>query len=198
MVVRMVAVVIAHSLLKQGHTIDVRLVDRSAMLHDICKIDAIRNGGDHALMGEMFLMECGYTDVADIVGQHVRLKSLDLNEAMVVNYADKRVKHDKVVSLPERFVDLMNRYGTDEVRQNRILGHYLDVVKIEKIVMSSCSIDESMLDNLNLIPGDYPFYGGEGLLRDHRPVESQDKDIDFERINQDQPVLVDKGNLFRR
>jgi len=192
MVVRKVAVVIAGALRMQGHDVDIRLVDRAAILHDICKIDSIRKGGDHALMGERLLIECGYPVVADVIGQHVRLKSLQLNEAMIVNYADKRVKHDKVVSLSERFVDLMNRYGTDDARQERILNHYHDIVTVEGIIMSSCNIDDRWLDNLNLIPGYYPFNSGECLLRNHCPVESQDKDIDLERIYENKPVLVDK------
>lgn len=192
MAVRKVAVVIACLLKTKSHAIDVRLVDRAAMLHDICKIDSIRNGGDHALMGERLLNEFGYPVVADVIGQHVRLKSLQLNEAMIVNYADKRVKHDRVVSLSERFIDLMNRYGTDDARQERILQHYRDIVKVEDIILSSCNIDDLWLDNLNLIPGDYPFYCGERLLRENSTVENHNKDIDLERVYQDEPVLIDE------
>ncbi|HOO45639.1 MAG TPA: HDIG domain-containing protein [Deltaproteobacteria bacterium] len=192
MAVRKVAVAVACLLKAKGHAIDVRLVDRAAMLHDICKIDSIRNGGDHALMGEHLLRECGYPMVADVVGQHVRLKSFQLNEAMVVNYADKRVKHDRIVSLSERFIDLMNRYGTDDARQERILKHYLDVVEIEHSIMSSCDIDDRWLENLDLIPGDYPLYCCECLLRENSTVENHDEDIDLEGVYQDEPVLVDK------
>jgi hypothetical protein len=34
-----------------------------------------------------------------------------VSEEEVVNYADKRVQHDRIVSLKERFVDLKERYG---------------------------------------------------------------------------------------
>jgi len=34
-----------------------------------------------------------------------------VTEEEVVNYADKRVQHDRIVSLEERFSDLKDRYG---------------------------------------------------------------------------------------
>ena len=172
------------------------LVDRSAILHDICKIDSIRSGGDHALMGEQLLTENGYSEVAGVVGQHVRLRSMQVNEAMVVNYADKRVMHDTIVSLPKRFVDLMDRYGTDENRQHRILSHYNDTLRMQDIIVASSDIDPAWLGNLNLIPRDYPLYCGDRFLREHSPVEQQDENIDFERVEQDQTVLVDERNLL--
>jgi uncharacterized protein len=172
------------------------LVDRAAILHDICKIDAIKAGGDHALMGRQLLEENGYPGVADVIGQHVRLESMQVNEALVVNYADKRVMHDMIVSLSKRFVDLMERYGTDESRQERILRHYHDTLRIEDLIVSSSDIDPAWLDNLNLIPRDYPLYCGDRLLREHRPVEQQGENIDLERIEQDQPVLVDERDLL--
>lgn len=182
LIVRRVAIMIAYSLKIHGHSIDMRLVDRAAILHDICKIDSIRTGGDHALMGEQLLKGFGYHCVADIVGQHVRLKSMDLNEAMVVNYADKRVMHDKVVSLSRRFVDLMNRYGTDESRRIRILAQYHTTLDVQNIIVSSSNIDPERINDLNLIPGNYPFYCGDSLLRENGPVEQQDENVDLKRI----------------
>ena len=41
-----------------------------------------------------------------------------ITESLVVNYADKRVKHDQIVPLEERFSDLIGRYAkTGEHRQ---------------------------------------------------------------------------------
>ncbi len=57
----------------------------------------------------------GYFEVAEIVRQHVVLdteaRKGPVGEAAVVHYADKRVKHDAIVSLRERFEDLKERYG---------------------------------------------------------------------------------------
>ena len=196
MTVRQVAAIIAYTLKIRGHDMNMLLVDRAAILHDICKIDSIRNGGDHALMGQQLLTAEGYPEVGDVIGQHVRLKSMLLNEAMVVNYADKRVMHDTIVSLSKRFVDLMERYGTDESRRERILWHYHNSVRIEDIIFSSSDIDPAWLDNLNLIPQDYPLYCGDRLLSEDRPVEQQDQNIDLERVGKNQPVLVDERDLL--
>lgn len=197
MSVRRLAVVIALHACKRGYDISMPVVDRAAILHDICKIDSIRSGGDHALMGEQLLREYGYPLVADVVGQHVRLKTMQLNEAMIVNYADKRVMHKTIVSLDKRFVDLMHRYGTCDEAQDRILWHYYNSLKIQDLLVSCLDIDPPWLENLNLIPGDYPFYCGHRILGEHGPVEKQYQDINLERVDENQPVLVDERNLFR-
>jgi len=171
MMVRRVAVIIGHSIRLSGYEINLPLIDRAALLHDICKIDSIVSGGDHAMMGEELLKDLGYPLVGDIIGQHVRLKSMVLNEPMIVNYADKRVMHEHVVSLSKRFFDLMNRYGSSATRQERILGLFDKSREIEGIILKSSGLDTQWLENLNLIPGDYPLYGGDGILGKNGPVE---------------------------
>ncbi len=156
--VRKVALSVAVCLNRAGIPIDSAAVDRAALLHDLCKMDALTSGGDHALMAQEELSRLGYPFIGDIVGQHVRLKSLDINEAMVVNYADKRVMHDRIVSLPERFEDLMGRYGTDEARKERIRMHYLDILKVEGLIAPYCrGLD--IFDGSGLVSGDQPLDG---------------------------------------
>lgn len=162
--VRLVAVSVAVTLEKAGFEIDMRLVDRAALLHDICKADSLLNGGDHALMGRRLMEELGYPRIGEIVGQHVRLESLEVNEAMVVNYADKRVMHDRVVSLQKRFLDLMDRYGKNEQSMQRILKHYEDASEVEQVLIRSSGLEAEWLNYLNLITGDHALDGGEGLL----------------------------------
>jgi uncharacterized protein len=152
-----VALALASSLAMAGRSVDLIAIERASMLHDLCKMDSLRSGRDHALMAQEVLCGMGYHFIGEIVGQHVRLKSLDLNEAMVVNYADKRVKHDKIVSLSRRFIDLMDRYGTDDYRRERILKHHQDTVRVEEIMEEYCN-DLDGLDLLNLIPCDQAFY----------------------------------------
>ncbi|HPI93740.1 MAG TPA: HDIG domain-containing protein [Deltaproteobacteria bacterium] len=158
--VRRVALAIGSSLLASNRDIDLRLVGSSALLHDICKMECIGNGGDHALKGMELLCRYGYPRVGDVVGQHVRLRTLALDEAMVVNYADKRVMHTRVVSLDRRFVDLMARYGTDEGRRERILGHHRVCLQMEDMIVNACNADLEGLEGLNLIPVDQTLDGG--------------------------------------
>lgn len=157
--VRLAAVYVAAVLQEAGFGIDVRLVDRAALLHDICKADSLLNGGDHALMGKRLMEELGYLRIGEIVGQHIRLESLEVNEAMVVNYADKRVMHDRVVSLQKRFIDLMNRYGKNEQSIQRILKHYADVSEVEQVLVRSSGFEPERLNHLNLITGDHTLDG---------------------------------------
>jgi HD superfamily phosphodiesterase len=125
-----------------------------ALLHDICKMDSIRTGQDHARMGGRLLDILDCPELASIVRQHVNLESDELNEAMIVNYADKRVMHEEVVSLSRRYVDLMDRYGKDEKRQERIFNLYAKSLENEKIIIKATGINIEELNDLNLMKGD--------------------------------------------
>jgi len=162
--VRAAAVILSQALISAGYRMDMGLVDRAALLHDICKADSLREGGDHALMGRDLIKGYGYEKIGDIIGQHIWLRSMNIDEAMVVNYADKRVMHDRVVSLEKRFLDLMVRYGKNERSMERILGHFAHASVIEQSIFQACGQDLCRLENLNLIPGDHSLYGGDSLL----------------------------------
>ncbi|HQJ08950.1 MAG TPA: HDIG domain-containing protein [Deltaproteobacteria bacterium] len=185
--VRMVAVAIACALREKGFGIDVRLVDRASLLHDICKADCL-GGGDHALMGRQLLDRLGFPRIGDVVGQHVRLRSMEVCEAMVVNYADKRVMHDRVVSLERRFVDLMDRYGRDEQRVRGIQTHYMHTCEVERILVRASGIDPEWLESLNLVLGDHPLDGGRGLFRQNGAVEEDDHHVNLEGVDENDPV----------
>jgi hypothetical protein len=79
----------------------------------------------------------GYERVARIVGQHVRLegeKTNDewLNEVILVHYADKRVRHDEIVDLEERFQYLIETYGRSPEAVERIEALYQETLGLEK------------------------------------------------------------------
>jgi uncharacterized protein len=156
--VRKVALAIAACLETAGLPLDSAAVDRASLLHDLCKMDALQSGKDHALMAQEELNRLGYPFIGEIVGQHVRLKTLDINEAMVVNYADKRVMHDRIVSLSDRFEDLMARYGTDDARKERIRTHYQDILRVEEIIAPYCKRLD-IFSELNLVSGNQPLDG---------------------------------------
>ena len=62
--------------------------------------------------------------MSDLVRQHVRLDDYadpqSLSEAHIINYADKRVLHDRIVSLDERMNYIMERYGREPAHEQRI------------------------------------------------------------------------------
>ena len=90
----------------------------AALMHDIGKTPSLYSGRDHAELGRQICIENGLHEIADIVGEHVRLKNYHLNgvytEKEVVFYADKRVKHDQIVTLEERQDYILKRYGRNQ------------------------------------------------------------------------------------
>jgi uncharacterized protein len=113
--VRDVALLIARKLNSVGQHLDLALVEAGALLHDITKTMCIKTKENHAQTGAELLISLGYPEVANIVRQHICLDPglSDPNavtEVEVINYADKRVKHEEVVDIQERFRDVLERY----------------------------------------------------------------------------------------
>ena len=95
--------------------------------------------------GGELLRELGFASVGEIVKQHVILLDFDpkgsLEEREIINYADKRVMHDRIVSLEERVKDLIQRYGTTEEIRKRIRQNESLVIAIEKKIAGFIAID---------------------------------------------------------
>jgi putative nucleotidyltransferase with HDIG domain len=113
-----VAKVMADALAAKDHPMDMALLEAACLLHDIAKYVCIRDGkGHHDERGGEILEQEGLPSVARIVAQHVILKDGEgdaIKEEHLVYYADKRVVHDRVVSLDERFQYLADTYATNE------------------------------------------------------------------------------------
>ena len=96
----------------------------AALLHDITKTRSFKTGESHAETAAELLASWGYPEVGRIVGQHVRLSAYletgPLTESEIVNYSDKRVRHDRVVSLDERFDYIVERYAIGPADSERI------------------------------------------------------------------------------
>jgi len=110
-----VALLIARKLNGVGQQLDLALVEAGALLHDITKTISIQTRENHAQTGGELLASLGYPGVAEIVRQHICLDPGPFDpdavtEAEVVNYADKRVKHEEVVDIEDRFQDVLERY----------------------------------------------------------------------------------------
>ncbi len=109
-----------------------------ALLHDIAKTHCIKNGGNHAEKGEQICRELGYPEIGTIVAEHVVLSDFNgdryrqgiFTAKELVYYADKRVRHDKVVSLDERLEYIIERYGD----ANPLKEHHIRL-NFEKILL---------------------------------------------------------------
>jgi uncharacterized protein len=110
-----VALLIARKLNAVGQELDLALVEAGALLHDITKTISIETRENHAETGSDLLTSLGYPGVANIVRQHICLDPGPFDpdavtEVEIVNYADKRVKHEEVVGIEDRFEDIWQRY----------------------------------------------------------------------------------------
>lgn len=110
-----VADLLVQQLGAKGRTLNRDLVRAAALLHDITKTRSLTTGEKHSESGCDLLVDRGYAEVGDIVRQHVKLDTYfgsdTPSEAEIVNYADKRVLHDRIVSLDERMAYILERYG---------------------------------------------------------------------------------------
>jgi len=149
--------IIAHSLqvmrvslavtdyLKDGVAVNRDIVVAGALLHDITKTRSIKTKERHDASGGAVLRELGFPRIAEIVEQHVIIQDLNLEgsleEREIVYYADKRVMHDKIVTIRERVQDLIRRYGINEEIRNLILQNEVQVLAVENKIAGFMKID---------------------------------------------------------
>ena len=107
-----VSLSIARAAKRCGVDVDLSLVEAGALLHDITKTRELKTRKNHALTGQTLLEELGYPRTARVVGEHIIPEDRGdrLTSAEIVAYADKRVLHDRAVSLGERFEYLLEAY----------------------------------------------------------------------------------------
>ena len=138
-VCRVATCLLDHLKLKGIH-LDSQLVQAAALLHDITKTRSFKTAENHALTGAQYLIDSGYPEVGNLVRQHVRLddysKDKKLTEAEIVNYADKRVLHDRIVPLAERMNYIIEKYGTQPEHRQRIRLLWDKTKDLEKQIFS--------------------------------------------------------------
>ncbi len=150
--VAQVALFLTKALNRIGERLDLGLVEAASLLHDITKRSGIENKEDHVATGAALLRDLGYDKVAEVVAYHVHLpKKRDpskLTEAEIVNYADKRVLHDSIVTLEERFSDIKVRYGKNKHMLHRINSLERETAALEKKIFSKLNIKPDDLEKL--------------------------------------------------
>lgn len=120
-----VATSLALAAVRAGLDVDVQTVRASALLHDIAKTYTIRHGGNHSQLGGAWMQErTGNPLLAMGIIHHVHWPwAVDVRAhflPLAIIYGDKRVRHDTVVTLDERFDDLYSRYGTTQYIRDRL------------------------------------------------------------------------------
>jgi putative nucleotidyltransferase with HDIG domain len=165
LVVARVAELIASGLIKAGVDLALDRIIVGALLHDIGKTICLEQGGDHALVGKEICLQRKLHEVADIVGEHVRLRDFQpqgkISEKEIVYYADKRVNHSSVVTLDQRLHYILDRYGGNNSEIcRRIRANFLQCRMVE----------EKLFARLDYLPSDIAaILEGTRRLSSHLP-----------------------------
>lgn len=117
----------------------VQSVRAAGLLHDLGKTYSIKHGGNHSQIGAAWVMDLIRTPrIAQGIVHHVHWPGpLDLDRhflPLAIIYADKRVKHDRIVGLEERFADLFERYGHTERSREWITRSFNQGRELEQLL----------------------------------------------------------------
>ena len=153
LVVARVAEFLTAELNKKGAGIDPALAVMAAFLHDIGKTPCLVNGHNHAEVGRDICLRHHFNELCPIVEQHVILDedsfpAAPLSAKEVVYYADKRVNHDRIVTLDERLSYIMERYGGhDDPGRGRLIMENFERCR---------EVEAAMFALLDFAPADLP------------------------------------------
>ena len=147
-----VATFLTENLNPQRNRLNHDLIRAAALLHDITKTRSFKTEENHALTGGEFLAEQGYAEVGDLVRQHVRLdvypQNVSLREAEIINYADKRVLHENVVSLDKRAEYILEKYTKVAEDRRRVYMLWEKTREIEAEIFVALSFSPDDLNDL--------------------------------------------------
>ena len=146
-----VATFLAERAAEVGLDVDVPTVRASALLHDLAKTYCIRHGGNHSQLGGAWVAELtGNPVIAIGVTHHVYWPfAMDLPRyfaPLAVLYADKRVNHNRLVSVEDRFKDLIVRYGIPLNLQDSINETRRQALELEQLLCDTLEVDLNACD----------------------------------------------------
>jgi len=152
-----VAMFLVDEVRRLGICLNRDLIQAAALLHDITKTRSFASGENHALTGAQLLNELGCPEVGHLVRQHVRLDVYEdgasIDEAAIINYADKRVLHEHIVSLPRRMNYIMDRYAKEPSDVERIRWLWKQTEAIECRIFADLPVCPEDLPRL-ILPRD--------------------------------------------
>lgn len=130
----------------------------AGLLHDIAKSYTVQYGGSHAQIGAAWVVaSTGHYRIAQAVYHHVEwpwpLPENLLHPVFFVMYGDKRARHDELVSVDERFEDLLQRYGKTEQSRHSIHRGWEQAKTIERALSAQLEfpLDESTVVGRRLV-----------------------------------------------
>ena len=130
------AMEIVCALAAAGACLDENLVYAAALLHDVSK-----GTPDHALAGAGLMSQLGYPALAPLMAQHHDLEDgSKLDEAMVVNVADKLCRGGRRVRVSERFRASLDKCRDEEARRAHE-RRYQSALAAAKMINDFCGKD---------------------------------------------------------
>lgn len=132
------------------------LVVAGALLHDIAKTQCLKEMCKHAEIGQEICRDLGFPEIGEIVREHVILSDFSLeryrqgifNAKELVYYADKRVRHDTVVTLDGRLEYILERYGDNNpVKEMMIITNFRRCQEFEQHLFSFLDFPPEELSN---------------------------------------------------
>lgn len=149
-----IALYIGRLLNENSSRLDLPVLEAGALLHDIGKMQSFVTGERHDELGARMLNQWGYMPLAPIVLEHASMDAVRLNgpitESLIVNYADKRVKHDQVVTVEDRFMDLIDRYAKTEEHGIRLRERLEDYLVLERRIFEPLSVSPVGVELMDL------------------------------------------------
>ena len=151
--VRKVANFLAKKIYNNHGNVNLDLVDKAALLHDFTKMYCIENKCSHTIEAGKILKEKGFPEFGEIIKQHGLEEVNSFNEktcieAKIVWYADKRVNHDKLVSLGARYLYLKERYGKiSEKKMSEIVSTEKNSEEVEEELFGLAGLKRDFLED---------------------------------------------------
>jgi putative nucleotidyltransferase with HDIG domain len=144
--VALVAAELARQLKSAGQDLDPQCFRAAGLLHDLAKTYTLNFGGNHCQIGAVWVLQhTGNPAMAQGVMHHVYWPAeLDLAQhplPLCLIYADKRVMHDSIVPLSQRFDDLFQRYGTTKARVLMIQEAFAQAREIQGLLNRRLEVD---------------------------------------------------------
>jgi len=155
-----VASKIADEYMKKGFPIDIENLNFACLLHDVMRIIDFNAGGkysemqkklqemypgmDHSMAAYAMLSEMGEPVIANMIKKHafdgimIKENHPFTLEEKIMTYADKRVLHEDIVSLKERFEDGKKRYNPNNENQKRENAAYKAYFALEEELLKCC------------------------------------------------------------
>ena len=147
-----IAVFLTRMLKEAGEEVNEELLEAAALVHDLDKM-LTKDSPDkeHGMLTKSILEEKGFPEVGRLAElhrfSHLIVDDIEGWEGKILNYADKRVKHDELVSLKERFDDNHVRYPQFVGSRDQKVGEK-NTLKLEKEIFNKIGLKPGELGEM--------------------------------------------------